>query len=282
MRKYLLLLLYTLCFSEDINKLYLEAQDLENQGNYKEAMLLYKKIASNNISIKENISDSSKNDTNNSEYFTKVKENFYENQIEKVEDKFNIKLDIPEFISLTKFRGKQWAFANFQTTSYVLMGNIAYTVNSRYIPNISKELSKMLNLNVVIFADIGDVDFQPSREALAFSEKTIAFLEKFAIKFWEEVLDHFKTDIDEMKRSVPIVAFQRMVLINSACSRALNMRIDNELFGNIDYFYNGNLVLDSGFDSGFLYEDQIIGSGTLVVNGSVFIKPGAAVLGGPY
>ena len=87
MRKYLLLLLYTLCFSQDINKLYLEAQDLENQGNYKEAMLLYKKIASNNISIKENISDSSKNDTNNSEYFTKVKENFYENQIEKVEDK---------------------------------------------------------------------------------------------------------------------------------------------------------------------------------------------------
>ena len=87
MRKYLLLLLYTLCFSEDINKLYLEAQDLENQGNYKEAMLLYKEIASNNILIKENISDSSKNDTNNSEYFTKVKENFYENQIEKVEDK---------------------------------------------------------------------------------------------------------------------------------------------------------------------------------------------------
>ena len=87
MRKYLLLLLYTLCFGGDINKLYLEAQDLENQGNYKEAMLLYKEIASNNISIKENISDSSKNDTNNSEYFTKVKENFYENQIEKVEDK---------------------------------------------------------------------------------------------------------------------------------------------------------------------------------------------------
>ena len=79
MRKYLLLLLYTLCFSEDINKLCLEAQDLENQGNYKEAMLLYKEIASNNILIKENISDSSKNDTNNSEYFTNVKENFYEN-----------------------------------------------------------------------------------------------------------------------------------------------------------------------------------------------------------
>ena len=170
--------------------------------------------------------------------------------------KFNIDLNIPEFISLTKFRGKRWAFANYQTTSYVLMGNIAYTVNSRYIPNISKKLSKMLNLDVVIFADIGDVDFQPSREALAFSEKTIAFLEKFAIKFWEEVLDHFKTDIDEMKRSVPIVAFQRMALINSACNRALNMRIDNELFGNIDYFYNGNEI---NLTDSYYYELSIEG-----------------------
>jgi hypothetical protein len=91
---------------------------------------------------------------------------------------------------------------------------------------------------------------------LAFSEKTIAFLEKFAIKFWEEVLDHFKTDIDEMKRSVPIVAFQRMALINSACNRALNMRIDNELFGNIDYFYNGNKI---NLTDSYYYELSIEG-----------------------
>jgi hypothetical protein len=120
----------------------------------------------------------------------------------------------------------------------------------------------MLNLYVVIFADIGDVDFQPSREALAFSEKTIAFLEKFAIKFWEEVLDHFKTDIDEMKRSVPIVAFQRMALINSACNRALNMRIDNELFGNIDYFYNGNKI---NLTDSYYYELSIEGYSPIVL-----------------
>ena len=92
MRKYLLLLLYTLCFGGDINKLYLEAQDLENQGNYKEAMLLYKKIASNNISIKENISDSSKNDTNNSEYFTKVKRIFMKIRLKKLKIKKLIKV----------------------------------------------------------------------------------------------------------------------------------------------------------------------------------------------
>ncbi len=51
MKRYLPLLLSTLCFSEDINKLYEEAQNLENQGNYKEAMLLYKKAADLNIAV---------------------------------------------------------------------------------------------------------------------------------------------------------------------------------------------------------------------------------------
>ena len=44
MKKILLLFIYSLCFSEDINKLYSEAQNLENQGNYKEAMLYIKKL----------------------------------------------------------------------------------------------------------------------------------------------------------------------------------------------------------------------------------------------
>lgn len=87
MKKYLLLLLYTLCFGEDINKIYLEAQALENQGNYKEAMLLYKKAASINLSKEDKyLQNLPKNDSENIEYFSKVKETFYENQIEKVED----------------------------------------------------------------------------------------------------------------------------------------------------------------------------------------------------
>ena len=45
MKKFLFLFIYCLCFSDDINKFYEEAQNLENQGNYKEAMLLYKKVA---------------------------------------------------------------------------------------------------------------------------------------------------------------------------------------------------------------------------------------------
>ena len=87
MKKYLFLFLFSLGFAEDINKLYSEAQALENQGNYKEAMLLYKKAVSINLSKEDKyLQNLPKNDSENIEYFSKVKETFYENQIEKVED----------------------------------------------------------------------------------------------------------------------------------------------------------------------------------------------------
>ena len=63
MKKILLLFIFTFCFAEDINKIYEEAQNLENQEKYKEAMLLYKKAANLNISKDDKyIIDLSKND----------------------------------------------------------------------------------------------------------------------------------------------------------------------------------------------------------------------------
>jgi len=50
MKKFLSLIICTFSFAEDINSIYQEAQNQENLGNYKEAMLLYKKAATLNIS----------------------------------------------------------------------------------------------------------------------------------------------------------------------------------------------------------------------------------------
>lgn len=87
MKKILPLLFYTLCFGEDINKLYSEAQNFENEGNYKEAMLLYKKIANQNITKEDKyIIDLSKNDEHKIKSFTNMKKDFYEKQIDKVND----------------------------------------------------------------------------------------------------------------------------------------------------------------------------------------------------
>ena len=85
MKKILLLFIYSLCFSEDINKLYSEAQNLENQGNYKEAMLLYKKAADLNIPKNtpedKYILDLAKNNEHKVDSFTNMKKAFYQKQI---------------------------------------------------------------------------------------------------------------------------------------------------------------------------------------------------------
>ena len=91
MKKYLLLFLCTLCLAENLDELYKEAQNLENQGNYKEAMLLYKKAADLNIPKNtpedKYILDLAKNNEHKVDSFTNMKKAFYQNQIDKVNDK---------------------------------------------------------------------------------------------------------------------------------------------------------------------------------------------------
>ena len=88
MKKLLPLFIYSLCFSEDMNSIYKEAMELENQGNYKEAMVLYKKAANLNITKEDKyIIDLSKDDEHKVENFTTMKKTFYQNQINKVQDK---------------------------------------------------------------------------------------------------------------------------------------------------------------------------------------------------
>jgi phospholipase A1 len=101
MKKYLPLLLSSLCFAENINILYLDAQKLEQEGNYKEAMLLYKKAANLNIPKEE------ANINSTQESFTTLKKAFYEKQIDKVEDKEtneNIKQSITKSFELYPYR----------------------------------------------------------------------------------------------------------------------------------------------------------------------------------
>lgn len=87
MKKILPLFIYSLCFSEDINSIYQEAQNMENQGNYKEAMFLYKKAANLNMTKEDKyIQDLSKDEKPQTEYAI-VRKSFFENNLEKIDDK---------------------------------------------------------------------------------------------------------------------------------------------------------------------------------------------------
>ena len=82
MRKKILLFIYTLSFGGNVTSIYDQAVELEKEGNYKEAMILYKKAANINLTDDDKyIINLSKNDEHRSETFTNMKKAFYQNQI---------------------------------------------------------------------------------------------------------------------------------------------------------------------------------------------------------
>ena len=73
--------------SDNFTNIYTQAQTYEKEGNYKEAMLLYKKAADLKTSKKdEYIIDLSKNQEHKVQTFTKMKSDFYKNNINKTSD----------------------------------------------------------------------------------------------------------------------------------------------------------------------------------------------------
>lgn len=88
MKKKILIFICSFAFAEETSSLYNKALDLEKQGNYKEAMILYKKIAKLNLSKEDKyIIDLGKNQEHKVENYTNMKKSFYQNQINKLEDK---------------------------------------------------------------------------------------------------------------------------------------------------------------------------------------------------
>ena len=88
MKKYILLILSTLCFSDEINTLYQQALEYEERNDYQNAMILYKKIAQKNLLIENKyLIDKSKDDFYETQSIDEMKKSFYNRQINKVEDK---------------------------------------------------------------------------------------------------------------------------------------------------------------------------------------------------
>ena len=85
-KKLFILFIFTLslCFSEDLNSIYKKAKELEDSGDYKSAMLLYKKIV--NESLKNPSLDKSE-DLVIKEIKKEPKKEFFEHHIDKSKDK---------------------------------------------------------------------------------------------------------------------------------------------------------------------------------------------------
>ena len=85
---FIITLIYSSFAQENLN-IYEKALKLEGEGNYKEAMKLYKQIAKENLSNEDKyLIDIKKNTQDNQvESFTNMKKSFYQKQIDKINDK---------------------------------------------------------------------------------------------------------------------------------------------------------------------------------------------------
>jgi len=92
-----------------------------------------------------------------------------------VEGNDSFKKIVPEYSLL---RDDSWGFlkSNRISSSGVVMGGIFYKLDAAQIPDITNLQTKILEKNLVIFADIGDISISASRELCAYTNKTINFV----------------------------------------------------------------------------------------------------------
>lgn len=88
MKRILFLFLFaTFIYANEENKTYKKALELEKQGEYKKAMLLYKQAFNEKIKKEESFTQRIKNSTYEASTYAKLKKDFYQKNIQKSEDK---------------------------------------------------------------------------------------------------------------------------------------------------------------------------------------------------
>jgi hypothetical protein len=99
------------------------------------------------------------------------------------------------YIRADIIKGVSQIAGNYNYRSIAVMGNIAYPIN---IPNAESalgELNKYLGCNLEMHFDIGELDFQASREGLSYIPQTISAIKNKLAQLHSALYDTFKKDI---------------------------------------------------------------------------------------
>lgn len=93
------------------------------------------------------------------------------------------RIDFPQKVSLFDGNGYVIAKADYGRSIFVVMGNVAYSVDDHYFT------SKFKTVNITINCDIGDCDIAANREELHYNERTIAHIQSKLAIIEKEVLN---------------------------------------------------------------------------------------------
>lgn len=159
----------------------------------------------------------------------------------KVKPIVNVKIDMVMPDPIIAANDSKWAFHNM-TDNYVVMGQVPYKVNSY-------ELSQMFETDVsdfcynlrglIMYVNIGDVDFTPSRESLSFNPQTKAKLQEVLSHVMKDVKNSIETSISG--QASLFLARNKYVEIQERCS-SLN-QVTRSLKDSV--MWNGVKLFDS-------------------------------------
>lgn len=113
-------------------------------------------------------------------------------------------------------RTDRYGVTRKSSTSYAIMGNVAYPINvSDFSYSSLTDIERrVLGWGLHLFLDIGDVEFVPSREKLAISHKTISGLKKYM----GEVIQSIKEELVLQVQQQPTIWQARRMLYDIRAS----------------------------------------------------------------
>ena len=173
MKKILSLVICSFCFAQNTNDIYQKALKLEKEGNFEEAMLLYKKIATSNISKEDtylfNLKKNHENEKDRT--YTSMKKEFYQKQIDKLEDNEtneNLKQSIIKDFSLYPYKKNYLLPVNYSINEIENRSNFETTFQI----SVEKPISyNFFGLDESVSAAYTQKSFwQTSRESSPFRE----------------------------------------------------------------------------------------------------------------
>ena len=152
----------------------------------------------------------------------------------------NINMNMPEPI-ISDNDGK-WAFHDM-ADNYVVMGQVPYNVDNCELSRMFEDDSVSIfcyNLRgLIMYVNIGDVDFTPSRESLSFNPQTKAKLHEMLIHIMKDIKNSIETSISSQPSL--FLARKKYVEIQDRCSSV--RQVTSQLKDSM--MWNGMKLFDS-------------------------------------
>jgi len=159
----------------------------------------------------------------------------------------------------SEFEGSNWRIVDSKSETVVIMGNIAYPINLKNIKTNNELQSYILTKGFEIYVNIGDVDIQPSREGLEYTNLTKIHL----LRYVDNIIKEATSLAEDKIKNAKTLWDARCEIINLRGINKLFRLIDLQnvtwnstplglnLFGNLDV--SNHIV----FHSDITLEDQI-------------------------